>query len=35
MALEYLKMTFPGLSEETSADAYLVNKGDLEGTIDI
>ena len=35
MALEYLNMAFPGLSEESLADAYLVNKGDLEGTIDM
>ncbi|PON58939.1 Ubiquitin system component Cue [Trema orientale] len=33
--LEYLQMTFPGLSEQSLADVYLANKGDLEATVDM
>lgn len=35
MDLEYLQMTFPGLSDQSLTDVYLANKGDLEATIDM
>ena len=33
--LDYLQMAFPGLSEQSLADVYLANKGDLEATVDM
>lgn len=33
--LEYLQMTFPGISDESLNDVYMANKGDLEATIDM
>ncbi|XP_050364517.1 polyadenylate-binding protein-interacting protein 5-like [Argentina anserina] len=35
MNLDYLQMQFPGISEQSLADVYLANKGDLEATIDM
>ncbi|KAL6212176.1 hypothetical protein ACLB2K_017397 [Fragaria x ananassa] len=35
MDLEYLQMAFPGISDQSLADVYLANKGDLEATIDM
>ncbi|GMI97605.1 INCREASED POLYPLOIDY LEVEL IN DARKNESS 1, CTC-interacting domain 5 [Hibiscus trionum] len=35
MDLEYLRMTFPGLSNESLMDVYLANGGDFEATIDM
>ncbi|KAG8657370.1 hypothetical protein MANES_03G064800v8 [Manihot esculenta] len=35
MDLEYLQMTFPGISNESLNDVYMANKGDLEATIDM
>ncbi|XVF47936.1 hypothetical protein PTKIN_Ptkin03bG0149600 [Pterospermum kingtungense] len=35
MDLEYLRMTFPGLSNESLLDVYVANNGDLEATIDM
>ncbi|KAE8705913.1 dnaJ-like protein subfamily B member 4-like [Hibiscus syriacus] len=35
MDLEYLRMTFPDLSNESLMDAYLANDGDFEATVDI
>ena len=35
MDLEYLRMTFPGLSNESLLDVYLANNGDLEATVDM
>ncbi|KAL5576402.1 hypothetical protein UlMin_018101 [Ulmus minor] len=35
MELEYLKMTFPGLSDQSLADVYVANRGDLDATIDM
>lgn len=35
MDLEYLQMTFPGISDESLNDVYMANKGDLEATIDM
>ncbi|KAF5461474.1 hypothetical protein F2P56_017570 [Juglans regia] len=33
--LEYLQMSFPGISVQSLTDVYLANKGDLEATIDM
>ncbi|ONI34178.1 hypothetical protein PRUPE_1G466700 [Prunus persica] len=35
MALDYLEMTFPGISDQSLTDVYLANKGDLDATIDM
>ncbi|KAL5783204.1 hypothetical protein ACOSP7_008233 [Xanthoceras sorbifolium] len=35
MDMEYLQMSFPGLSDQSLTDVYLANKGDLEATIDM
>ncbi|XVE98521.1 hypothetical protein REPUB_Repub03eG0113300 [Reevesia pubescens] len=35
MDLEYLRMTFPGLSNESLLDVYMANNGDLEATVDM
>lgn len=35
MDLTYLQMTFPGVSDESLSDVYLINKGDLDATIDM
>lgn len=35
MDLEYLQMSFPGISVQSLTDVYLANKGDLETTIDM
>ncbi|XP_022749550.1 polyadenylate-binding protein-interacting protein 5-like isoform X2 [Durio zibethinus] len=35
MDLEYLRMAFPGLSNESLVDVYLANNGDLEATVDM
>ncbi|KAK8695257.1 hypothetical protein V6N13_000424 [Hibiscus sabdariffa] len=35
MDLEYLRMTFPGLSNESLMDVYLANEGDFEATVDM
>ncbi|KAK1550094.1 hypothetical protein Q3G72_013518 [Acer saccharum] len=35
MDMEYLQMTFPGLSYQSLNDVYLANNGDLEATIDM
>lgn len=35
MDVEYLQMQFPGLSDQSIADVYLANKGDLDATIDM
>ncbi|XVE63565.1 hypothetical protein DITRI_Ditri07aG0030700 [Diplodiscus trichospermus] len=35
MDLEYLRMVFSGLSNESLLDVYLANNGDLEATIDM
>ncbi|GMI89180.1 INCREASED POLYPLOIDY LEVEL IN DARKNESS 1, CTC-interacting domain 5 [Hibiscus trionum] len=35
MDLEYLRMTFPGLSNESLLDIYFANSGDLEATVDM
>lgn len=35
MDLEYLQMAFPGISDQSLADVYLANKGDLEASIDM
>ncbi|XWS27155.1 hypothetical protein CRYUN_Cryun26dG0091200 [Craigia yunnanensis] len=35
MDLEYLRMTFSGLSNESLLDVYLANNGDLESTVDM
>lgn len=33
--LEYLRMTFPGISDESLVDVYNVNSGDLEAAIEM
>ncbi|KAE8668681.1 CTC-interacting domain 5, putative isoform 2 [Hibiscus syriacus] len=35
MDLEYLRMTFPGLSNESILDVYMANNEDLEATVDM
>ncbi|TYH80888.1 hypothetical protein ES332_D03G163200v1 [Gossypium tomentosum] len=35
MDLEYLRMMFPGLSNDSVLDVYMANNGDLEATIDM
>ncbi|GAV87553.1 CUE domain-containing protein [Cephalotus follicularis] len=35
MDLEYLRMTFPGISDQSLTDVYVANRGDLEATIDM
>lgn len=35
MDLEYLRMTFPGISYESLTDVYTANKGDLEAAVDM
>lgn len=35
MDLEYLRITFPGISDQSLADVYMVNGGDLEAAIDM
>lgn len=33
--LEYLQMTFPGLSHQSLAEVYLANNGDIDASIDM
>ncbi|CAI0414848.1 unnamed protein product [Linum tenue] len=33
--LEFLQMTFPGVSSESLMDVYAANNGDLENTVDM
>lgn len=33
--LEYLRVTFPGISDQSLADVYMVNRGDLDAAIDM
>lgn len=33
--LEYLRMTFPGISDQSLVDVYNVNSGDLDAAIDM
>lgn len=33
--LEYLRMTFPGISDESLVDVYNVNGGDLDAAVDM
>ncbi|CAI0444496.1 unnamed protein product [Linum tenue] len=33
--LEFLQMTFPGVSTESLMDVYAANNGDLESTVDM
>lgn len=35
MDLEYLRMTFPGISDQSLTDVYMVNGGDLDSAIDM
>ena len=35
MDLEYLRMTFPGISYQSLVDVYIVNSGDLEAAIEM
>lgn len=35
MDLEYLRMIFPGLSNDSVLDVYMANNRDLEATIDM
>lgn len=35
MNLAYLQMTFPGVSDQSLTDVYLVNNGDMETTVDM
>ena len=35
MDLEYLRMTFPGLSIESLLDVYMANNRDLEAAVDM
>lgn len=35
MDLEFLRMTFPGLSNQSLLDVYLANNGDLEASVDM
>lgn len=35
MDLEFLQMTFTGISDQSLTDVYLANKGDLEATVDM
>ncbi|XP_017236882.1 polyadenylate-binding protein-interacting protein 5 [Daucus carota subsp. sativus] len=35
MDLTYLQMTFPGVSDDSLSDVYLINKGDLDATVDM
>ncbi|XP_010519927.1 PREDICTED: polyadenylate-binding protein-interacting protein 5 [Tarenaya hassleriana] len=35
MDMEFLMMTFPGLSHESIANVYLANDGDVEATMDM
>jgi|UniRef100_A0A2N9FBV2 hypothetical protein len=35
MDLEYLQMSFPGISDQSLTDVYVANKGDLEATVDM
>ncbi|XP_047329694.1 polyadenylate-binding protein-interacting protein 5-like [Impatiens glandulifera] len=35
MGLTYLEMIFPGISEESLAEVFLANKGDLEATVEM
>ncbi|KAG6643857.1 hypothetical protein I3843_08G016400 [Carya illinoinensis] len=35
MDLEYLQMSFPGISVQSLTDVYLANKGDLDATMDM
>ena len=35
MDIEYLLVTFSGLSQESITDVYLANSGDLEATIEM
>ncbi|KAL6530781.1 hypothetical protein OROGR_014641 [Orobanche gracilis] len=35
MALAYLQMTFPGVSEESLSDVYLANRCDLDAAVDM
>ncbi|KAK7817829.1 polyadenylate-binding protein-interacting protein 5 isoform X1 [Quercus suber] len=33
--LEYLQMSFPGISDQSLTDVYAANRGDLEATVDM
>ncbi|KAJ4846210.1 hypothetical protein Tsubulata_034737 [Turnera subulata] len=33
--LEYLRISFPGISDESLVDVYMANKGDLESALDM
>lgn len=35
MDLTYLQMTFPGVSDDSLSDVYMINKGDLDATVDM
>ncbi|KAJ7958711.1 polyadenylate-binding protein-interacting protein 5-like [Quillaja saponaria] len=35
MELEYLRMSFPSISDQSLTDVYMVNKGDLEATVEM
>ncbi|XP_068313187.1 polyadenylate-binding protein-interacting protein 6 [Pyrus communis] len=35
MDMEYLGMSFPGISDQSLSDVYLANRGDLDATIDM
>ena len=35
MDLEYLRMTFPGISYQSLSDVYMINRGDLDAAIDM
>lgn len=35
MDMEYLRMTFPGISDQSLVDVYNVNSGDLDAAIDM
>ncbi|KAF7830225.1 polyadenylate-binding protein-interacting protein 5-like [Senna tora] len=33
--MEYLRMAFPGISDQSLVDVYIVNRGDLDAAIDM
>lgn len=35
MDMEYLRMTFPGISDQSLVDVYTLNRGDLDAAIDM
>ncbi|KAK7320718.1 hypothetical protein VNO77_30447 [Canavalia gladiata] len=35
MDIEYLRMTFPGISDQSLVDVYNVNRGDLDAAVDM